>query len=127
MSQLVRAITATDTGDRKQIRDSFSPLFNDVFNRKESIQDTFSDPVHIGKIYKIGITIGTQSVVGDIDAFNDDDALELAIDRARKSVIEACFGEFRQDFLQINNALYDRDFQKARSLLTVFEKRMFEA
>ena len=127
MSQLVKAITAVDTGQRKQITDSFSPLFNDVFLRKELLEDSYHNPAFVAKLYKIGITLGAQAIVNEADTINDVDALSLAIERTKRSVIEAVFGEFRQDFLQINNALYDRDFQKARSLLTVFEQKMFEA
>lgn len=126
MSQLVKAITAVDTGQRKQITDSFSPLFNDVFSRKELLEDSYHNPAFVAKLYKIGITLGAQAIVNEADTINDVDALSLAIERTKRSVIEAVFGEFRQDFLQINNALYDRDFQKARSLLTVFEQKMFE-
>ena len=126
MSQLVKAITAEDTGSRKFVQNEFSPLFTDVFSRRELIEDTFTSQGFVAKIYKIGITLGNQVMVNEADVIGDDSALELAIGRTKQGVIEACFGEFRQDFLQINNALYDRDFQKARALLTAFERKMFE-
>ena len=126
MSQLVKAITASDTGSRKFVQNEFSPLFNDVFNRKELIDTTFTSEGFVAKIYKIGVTMGAQVMVDDTEIIGDQSALEHAIERTKMNVVEACFGEFRQDFLRINNALYDRDFQKARSLLTEFEKRMFE-
>ena len=39
MSQVVRAIEAHDTGERKLIKESFSTLFQDVFNIKSHTQD----------------------------------------------------------------------------------------
>ncbi len=128
MSQLVRAIVATDTGHRREVQDSFSPLFTDVFNRKELLEDT-SDPVYIGKIYRIGVTLSAQAMVSDLNIINgsqDECALESAIERTKRSIIEAVYGEFREDFLRIESALYDRDFRKARSMLTEFQRKMYE-
>lgn len=123
MSQVVKAITATDTGDRRLI-DSFSPLFRDVFSVKEQISELRGD--EIAKVYKIGVTIGNQRMVSEVEQLHYEDALTEAIKRTKKGVIEAIFGEFRQDIRHLENAIYDRDFAKARDALRQLEVKMFE-
>ena len=126
MSQLVKAITATDTGARKYIKDQFSPLFQDVFSRKEDVAEVRDDLGSVAKVYRIGVTMGAQVMVSDMDYLANENALSESIDRTKRQVIEACFGEFREDFYQLEAAIYDRDFQKARSLLTNFQRKMYE-
>lgn len=122
MSQVVKAITAHNKGERK-IFEGFSPLFQDVFSIKTEIQEMRHEEV--AKLYRIGVTLGSQVWVSDFETINDVDALSEAIKRTKRQVIEAIFGEFRTDFMMIERALYDRDFQKARSYLTQFENKMF--
>lgn len=125
MSQVVRAIEAKDEGQRKIIRESFTPLFQDVFSIKEQIQDV-SDTEGVAKQYRIGVTLGAQVWVSELDLLKaGDDALQEAIDRTKRHVIEAIFGEFRQDLMLIEHALYDRDFQKARDYLRILHQKMF--
>lgn len=128
MSQIVNAIMATDTGERKLIKEGkFSPLFQDVFERKEHLSEGFDSNGFIAKMYKIGVTLGNQVTVSEINALHlGDYVLEEAIVRTKLAVIEAIFGEFREDFYRIEGALYDRDFQKARTLLTSFQRKMYE-
>jgi hypothetical protein len=118
MSQVVKAITGHDTGERKLIQ-GFSPLFQDVFNVKSDIQDFRYEEV--AKQYRIGVTLGAQVMVSE----NEYNALTKAVERTKRHVIEAIFGEFRTDFMNVERALYDRDFQKARDHLRVFEEKMF--
>ncbi len=124
MSQVVKAITAQDTGERKVFHDSFSPLFQDVFNIKSEIQE-FKHLSDVAKAYRIGVTLGAQVYVEDLEMVTNENALTNAIDRTKRQVIEAIFGEFRQDFMLVERALYDRDFQKAREYLRVFEDKMY--
>ena len=125
MSQVVRAIEAHDTGDRKLIKESFSTLFQDVFNIKSHIQDVRGTE-GIAKQYRIGVTIGSQVHVSDLDLLQEGgDTLEEAIHRTKRQVIEAIYGEFRQDLMMVERALYDRDFQKARDYLRILEQKMF--
>lgn len=123
MSQVVRAITAQDTGDRKLL-DSFTPLFRDVFAVKEDIYELRS-PQDIAKVYRIGVTIGNQCSVSEYEQLSYEDALVEAINRTKRGVIEGIFGEFRTDLMQLENAIYDRDFLKARTLLMQLERKMF--
>lgn len=128
MSQLVKAVMASDTGHRKMLQqNSFSPLFQDVFSRKEHIEEVRDASFSDAKMYKIGVTLGSVIAVSELDAVRQgDDVLHEAILRTRREIVEAVFGEFRQDFMLLNRAIYDRDFQKARSLLTEFERKMYE-
>ena len=129
MSQLVKAVMATDTGHRKMIQDkTFSPLFQDVFSRQEHLTEGRDVNFYSAKIYKIGITLGNQVAVSELDIVQQgNDALQEAIDRTKRQIIEAVFGEFRQNFYQLETAIYDRDFQKARSLLLDFQCKMFDS
>ena len=124
MSQLVKAVMAHDTGNRAVLENKFSPLFVDVFEKKEHIDQTY-DQCLVGKRYRIGVTLGSHTIVSEFDMMQDKDALALAIERAKRSIIEAVFGEFRQDIMQLQNAIYDRDFQKSRTILTNLEDKMF--
>jgi hypothetical protein len=125
MSQVVRAIETHDTGERKLIKESFSTLFQDVFNIKSQIQD-LRGTEDIAKQYRISVTIGSQVHVSDFDLLQEGgDALEEAIHRTKRQVIEAIYGEFRQDLMMVERALYDRDFQKARDYLRILEQKMF--
>jgi len=121
MSQLVRAVMTKDTGERRLLTKNFSPLFQDVFNMKYTISDYNADQV-LGKLYRISVTVGSQVIVSEMD----DDLLEHAIERTKTHIVEGIFGEFREDFYRLEKAIYDRDFQKARSLLTEFQRKMYE-
>ena len=126
MSQVSKAITFTDTGDRKYIPKGLSPLFQDVFSAKAEIQDTYN-PDLVGKVYRIGCKIGSQAVVSEYDNFkNGSGALEEAIMRTKLQVIEAIFGEFRPHFRRIEKAIYDYDYNEAGKLLHEMERQMFE-
>ena len=122
MSQVVKAITAHDKGERK-IFEGFSPLFQDVFSIKSDIQELRHEEV--AKIYRIGVTLGSQVCVTDTETIGNENALTEAINRTKRQVIEAIFGEFRHDFMMIERALYERDFLKARFHLTELENKMF--
>lgn len=115
---------AHDTGNRKVLEGKFSPLFVDVFEKKEDIQECYKQ-MEVAKMYRIGVTLGSQVAVTDFDMLQGKDAIALAIERTKRSIVEAVFGEFRQDIMQLHNAIYDRDFQKARTILTNLEEKMF--
>lgn len=125
MSQLVKAIMARDTGNRK-LQESFSPLFKAVFNSRERLSETHTTSFESAKIYEIQVTLGMRTTVTESDALKNSDALPEAVLRTKKAVIEACFGEFREDFYLIQAAIYGRDFQKARRLVTDLQVKMFE-
>lgn len=123
MSQLSKAIVATDTGERKYIQQKLSPLFQDVFSVKSELLPV-TTPTDIGKVYRIGCKIGSQTVVSE--GYQHDGALEAAIMRTKRQVIEGVFGEFRPHFRCIEKAIYDHDYNEAGRLLHEMEHLMFE-
>lgn len=122
MSQLVKAITAT-RGDRVRIVDKLSPLMQDVFSVREDIRE---DPVTHEIQYRIGVTLGSQVWVSELDRLKSDNSITHAIERTKRQVIEAIFGEFRQDFRMIERDLYDRNVEAARIKFHALEQKMFE-
>lgn len=122
MSQVIKAITATK-GERVRMVEKY-PLFNDVFSVREDIQETHS--IECETQYRIGVTLGSQAWVSELDKLKSDNAVSHAVNRCKRQVIEAIFGEFRVPFRAIERALYDRDVETARKLLQKFEQQMFE-
>ena len=120
MSQLVSAVMARDTSNIKIVDDSYSPLFQDIFYKSESIRE-IRTPLD-ARVYRLGVELGIEATVDEDQCDN----LHLAIERCKRSIIEACFGEFREDFYRLENAIYDMDFAKAKVLLTEFQRKMFE-
>lgn len=120
MSEVVNAITATK-GDRFRLKQT--KLFNDVFAVREDIQ-TLSPGTEIQ--YRIGVTLGSQCWVDELSQLKAGDAVEMAIERTKRQVIEAIFGEFRTDFRNIERALYDSDIETARVMFHALEERMFQ-
>lgn len=126
MSNVVSAITANDTGDRR-IKSMKSKLFQDVFSVKEDIQSmtSYGDVL---KRYRIGVTIGSQCEVSEFDEVRANTGvspLHEAIGRTKRQVIEAIFGEFRQDFRIIERHLYNYDFEEAATGLREMETKMY--
>lgn len=120
MSKVVNAIMATKE-NRHRLKQT--KLFQDVFAIREDIQ-TLNPGKEIQ--YKVGVTLGSQCWVDQSDLYKTDSALIHAIERSKRQVIEAIFGEFRQDFRSIERALYDSDIETARVMLHALEDRMFE-
>jgi hypothetical protein len=98
-------------------------LFQDVFAIREDIQK-LNAGTEIQ--YKISVTLGATCWVTEMEQFKNDDALELAVQRTKRQVVEAIFGEFRADFRSIERALYDSNIEEARVMFHTLEKRMFE-
>ncbi len=120
MSKVVNAIMATK-GDHHRLKQT--KLFQDVFAIREDIQK-LNAGTEIQ--YKISVTLGATCWVTEMEQFNKDDALELAVLRTKRQVVEAIFGEFRADFRSIEQALYDSNIEEARVMFHTLEKRMFE-
>ena len=121
MSKVVNAIMATKE-DRRRLKQT--KLFQDVFSVREDIQK-----VNAGTEiqYRIGVTLGAQCWVEDsLKNKNGDDAIEMAVQRTKRQVIEAIFGEFRDDFRSIERALYDSNIEEARIMFHALEDKMFE-
>ena len=120
MSQVVNAIMA-DKGNRHRLKQT--KLFQDVFSVREDIAEV---QAMTQTQYRIGVTLGSQCWVDNIEKIKSDNALELAVQRTKRQVIEAIFGEFRIDFRNIERAMYDSDIETARVMLHEMEKKMFD-
>lgn len=125
MSQVVKAIVATDTGDRKVITKGLSPLFTDVFQTKSEWYE-LRETEGVSKVYRVGVKIGGQVMVTDYEYLKEADALSAAVKRTKKQVIEGIFGEFRPHFRRIEKAIYDHNAEEAGRLLYEMEHIMFE-
>lgn len=124
MSQLAKAVLAHDTG-RRQFLDgeNFSPLFRDLYDAKESV--TEHRAFQIGKEYRIDVRLGNSCFVNELDDMGYDSCLTEAIHHTRKQIVEAVFGEFREDFLRIRQALWNNNRNEAAKLLAEFEHKMY--
>ena len=120
MSKVVNAIMATKEYRRRLKQ---TKLFQDVFTVREDIQ-TLNPGTEIQ--YRIGVTLGAQCWVSEMAQLKNDDAIVMAVQRTKRQVIEAIFGEFRADFRNIERALYDSDIETARVMFHALEDRMFE-
>ena len=120
MSKVVNAIMATRE-DRRRLKQT--NLLRDVFAVREDIQ-TVAPGTEIQ--YRIGVTLGAQCWVSEVEKLKNDDAVVTAIERTKRQVIEAIFGEFRQDFRSIERALYDSNIEEARVMFHALEDKMFE-
>ena len=125
MSQIVKAIQATDTGNRRFIKENLSPLFQDVFETKSEIKELQSNHGSVVKQYRIGVTLGQIAMVDETAYLSDPDALTNAIDTTKRAVVEGIFGEFRPYFRRIELALANYDTDKARLILHELEDQMF--
>lgn len=126
MSRVAKAIIATDTGERKFIPKGLSPLFTDVFSAKSEISETHSTVGGVGIKYRIGTRIGADCIVTEYDRLESDNALQHAINRTKRQVIEGIFGEFRPHIRRIEKAIYDHNYEEAGRLLHDMERVMFE-
>lgn len=124
MSQLARAIVATNTGQRREVRPNLSPLFLNIFDGKASIQEVSHTP-NIQCQYRIEVRLGAECWVSHFETMTQDNSLLLAIERTKAQVIEAVFGEFRQDIRMIEQAVWNHDTETAGRLLHELERKMF--
>ena len=123
MSNVVSAIMAKDTGERRIVDKSRSALFQDVFQVKEEVYEGAGHT--IAKIYRIGVTLGAQAQIVDDPSYRPGTPLEDAVTRTKMQVVEAVFGEFRPFFRQIERALYNFQYEEAARLLGEMEQQMF--
>ena len=116
MSKLLEALEVRKTGKEFSIFDKYvtiteeyKPFSTYEFNR--------------GTEYRIMATFGARAVIHE----DDPTKLEYAVDHTKRSIIEAVFGEFRQDIRLISSYIYDRDTEKALAALRDLDRKMFYA
>jgi hypothetical protein len=121
MSKIVDAIMYFDTGERRVLNKRFgTPLFHETVDIKSDYSD-YSTNDYIQKVYRIEVKLGNTCLLNEeqLDYINE------AVKRTKNQVVEAIFGEFREDFRMIERAIYEHDFNKAGQLLYKFEYKMF--
>jgi hypothetical protein len=123
MSNLVKFVEAVDTGNRKIIRQKMPPLFENLVSGEATVQQV---PHDAGILYRIGVKFGSQALITDVERLKSDHVITEAIDRTKRQIIEAVFGEFRPYFRRLELAIYDYDYETAGKILYEFERQMFE-
>lgn len=122
MSKVVDAIMAKrQDGVRIGPVGKFSPLFNDVFSEREDFSPIA--PPTLQARYKITVTLGHTTWIPE--GINQGAIIEDAVERTKKAVIEAIFGEFRPWFRRIEKEIYEGSFEEAGKLLGQMEDEMF--
>lgn len=121
MSQIARAIQYTDTGNRTAIRPKLSPLFENMVDVKAEYHDKY-DVLGILKTYRIQLKLTNDFKIDELAPPED---LKEGVDRAKRQLIEAVFGEFRPQIRRIEQAIYDYNMEDAGRLLRELEENMF--
>ena len=70
--------------------------------------------------YNIGVKLGHSVWC------RDGKEVEYQKQRVADDIIQFVFGEFRDDFVNINCAIYERDLDKVRELIYSLQKKMFD-
>lgn len=113
MSKLSDAINATKT-NKVYAENSYSFV---------SIETGYyPTPLHYE--YSIRAIFGTKVIL--CDELIADGALETAVHQVKAAVINAVFGEFREDLYLITKHLYKRNTDKALEAVYALQNKMFE-
>lgn len=128
MSQIARAIQYCDTGDRKIRKEKLSPLFDQMVDVKSTWEDGTKIEPLVLKMYRIQLTLRNQFAVSELELTKSktDAPIAEGVNRAKRQMIEAVFGEFRPYFRQIEQAIYEYNMEEAGRLLHKMEDVMFE-
>ena len=118
MSQLVKAVQYVDTKDRVIINQGFSRLFQDLVEVK-----SYSKSDVVGHKYRIGVKIEATATIPESKILSNH--LDEAVDRVKRQIVEAVFGEFRQDFERVHMALNNYDVETARLMLIELQEKMY--
>lgn len=115
MSKLIDAVKASE--GRPTL------ISNRLFDEIVSISSSYKPCKNtLGSVYKIGVKLEQEVILNSTDS----EMLTTAIEDAKRAIIEAVFGEFRDYFYQIEIAAYQRDFDKVKSILRSFQDDMFK-
>jgi len=113
MSKLANLIEARQTGKIKVIPAKFSPITNVV-----------EETVHVDFGCKMGYRLG---VVFEVKGFaNIDDGAEIQQmkDMCKRQILHEVFSEFQPMLRRIERALYELDFDEAKSALAELDNEM---
>lgn len=77
--------------------------------------------------YTLECKIGTKFYVeAGISSAQTANEIQFITYKAKRQILEEIFGEFRQDIYNLDVALYNQDYQKAKTLLDCVMKNMFD-
>lgn len=120
MSKLSQYITAKQTGRTAIVEKPFKLSLSDV-----DIDVIEGDPKfdNYKEIYRVTVTLGAQCMISRYDTEGIE--YEYVLDYTKKLIIEEAYGEFREDFMLIRQALLKYDVKKAHALLDNMYGKMF--
>lgn len=116
MSKLSEMIQAAQTNERCHV---FTPLIDIRSEVKPTPPCVY--PEHY--IYELTAKFGCNATV----RFGDNGELDQKLRMIRRQVVEAIFGEFRENIHEIQRALADYDCATATSAVSDLYDRMFDA
>lgn len=76
--------------------------------------------------YDIGVRFGAAEYVPNTIKHSEERALDFAIKKVKRAVVEEIFGEFRPLITQMHIELLNGDFNKALALLEELDNQMFD-
>ena len=76
--------------------------------------------------YRIKVELGAEVWISEETASGYSNAITEATYNVKRAVVEEIFGEFRHLITMMHIAIYDRDYEKARTLLAELENQMFK-
>lgn len=117
MSKLVQAVQATETKWRFA---ELNTLFNDMVTIEKEYVPTNSI-ITYGE-YRVRAIFGSTT---KIHTEQVNEVLPHIIEKVKRAIVEAVFGEFREDFRLLDKAVWERDLDKVSELLQKFEVKMF--
>lgn len=117
MSKLAQAINAVQTKN-KQYK---MPSAFDITEHANYHNEPFS--VEYLKEYIVEAKFGLRMY---LDQGIDDTMYNLKLQECRQHIVEAVFGEFRADFIEMYKALADRNVGEAQVALQNFYNKMFK-
>lgn len=100
-----------------------------LLNEYVAVTEQLNNPVkyEYGRVveYRIMSTFGSIQRLDQAALDACPSLLDKAIKRTKQGIIEAVFGEFRQDIQLLYKHLYNRDIDKAIYVVEDLDKRMF--
>ena len=118
MSKLSENLKAYTTGNRY----SQVPTLNCVAFKSTSYE---VPPWQVE--YSLECKIGSTFVVQPGNSLHDTTvSVQSALYSCKRQILEEIFGEFRQDLYNLDVALYNQDYEKAKTLLNGVIKNMFD-
>lgn len=117
MSHLTESLSLLRTGQRMPLRNSSAYTMATLELAETSIEETATE-------YHILATFGARAMVVNSQG---DEAKILAVERVKRAVAEAVFGEFRPLVHNLTMAIQAGDFEKALELVDDLHAQLFQS